>query len=209
MLHWIRTAAGAAGVAAALLGGAAPAQAADEGPIAITVVRDGDPGAPVHEGDSVDYAISVENTGDESYVDLRVAHLLPAGFTLREADPAPDSAGGRPGWTVSLDPGERLDIASEVVAGTGDQIEQGQLVVVEQPDQTTETGNGTAFTTTVCVSAADHGTVLGCASDQAALLDPEPRAGAWWWWSAALAAVAVAVGAFLLGRRIRKVRKHV
>lgn len=209
MVHWIRTAVGTAGVAAALLGGAAPVHAADEGPIAITVVRDGDPGAPVHAGDSVDYAISVENTGDESYVDLRVAHLLPAGFTLREADPAPDSAGGRPGWTVSLDPGERVDIAASVVAGTGDQIEQGQLVVVEQPDQPTATGTGTAFTTTVCVSAADHGTVLGCASDQAALLDPEPQPGVWRWWAAAVAAAVIAAGAFLLGRGIRKARKHV
>jgi uncharacterized repeat protein (TIGR01451 family) len=209
MLHWIRTAAGAAGLAAALLGVTAPAQAADEGPLAITVVRDGDPGASIHEGDSVAYAITVENTGDESYVDLRVSHLLPAGFTLRDADPAPDRAGGRPGWTVSLDPGERIDIATSVVVGTSDQIEQGQLVVVEQPDQPSETGTGTAFTTTVCVAAADHGTVLGCASDQAALLDPEPPINAWWWWAAAVAAAAVAVGAFLLGRRIIKARKHV
>jgi len=208
MLHWIRTAAGAAGVAAALLGAAAPAQAAEEGPIAITVVRAGEPGASIHEGDSLDYAITVENTGDEPYADLRVAHLLPAGFTLRDADPAPDSAGGRPGWTVSLDPGERIDIAANVVAGTGDEIEQGQLVVVEQPDQPSATGTGTAFTTTVCVSAADHGAVLGCASDQAALADPEPQEGTWWWIAAA-AAVAVTVVAFLLGRRIRKARRLV
>jgi uncharacterized repeat protein (TIGR01451 family) len=207
MRHWYRTAAGAAGLATLILGGA-PAQAAADSPIAITVVREGEPGVEIREGDTVAYAITLENTGDETLADLQVSHLLPAGFALRDASPSPDRVGGGVGWTVSLEPGERVEIGDTVEAGTGDQIEQGQLVVVEQPDMTSAPGEGTGFTTTVCVAAADGGTILGCASDQAALLDREPPIS-WWWWTAAAAATAVAIaGAVIVGRRILKARSR-
>lgn len=212
MRRWHWTAACAAGLAAAL--GAGPAQAADESPIAITIVREGDPAAEIREGDLLAYAITLENTGEAALADLRVSHLLPAGFALRDAEPSPDRFDGAIGWTVSLEPGERVAIADSVEAGTGDQIEQGQLVVVEQPveqpvgqpDQAS--GDGTGFTTTVCVAAADGSEILGCASDQAALLEPDPQTSpAWWWWAAAAVATAAVVsGAVILGRRIRRRR---
>lgn len=208
MRHWYRIAACAAGLAGVL--GAGPAQAADDGPIAITIVREGDSGADIREGDLVAYAITLENTGEAALEDLQVSHLLPAGFALRDAQPSPDRLNGAVGWTVSLEPGERIAIADSVEAGTGDQIEQGQLVVVEQPDRSAAAGDGTGFTTTVCVAAADGGELLGCASDQAALLEPEPATGParWWWAAAAVAAAAVTAGAVILGLRIRKARRR-
>lgn len=206
MRHWNLMAACAVGLAAAVLSGA-PAYAADDSPIAITVVREGEPGAEIREGDTVAYAITLENTGTETLEDLQVSHLLPAGFALRGAEPTPDRVGGGIGWTVSLEPGEHATIADSVQAGSGDQIEQGQLVVVEQPDQASAPDEGTGFTTTVCVTAADGGAILGCASDQAALLDPKPSVSAWWW-AAAAAGAGAAAGALTLGLRIRKARRQ-
>lgn len=196
----------ATGLAAAILGGA-PAHAAD-GPIAITVQRGGEPGAEIREGDTVDYAITVENTGDEAYEDLKVSHLLPAGFTLSHAEPAAVSGGGGVGWFVSLEPGERVEIEDTVRVGSGDQIEQGQLVVVEQPDLSAAPDEGTGFTTTVCAATGDDGAILGCASDQAALLDPETPISPWRWTAAALGAAAVAAAAFVLFRRFLKGRRR-
>ncbi|MEV3936826.1 hypothetical protein AB0K52_12720 [Glycomyces sp. NPDC049804] len=204
MRHWYRMAACAAGLAGVL--GAGPAQAADDGPIAITIVREGDPEVDIREGDLVAYAITLENTGEAALEGLQVSHLLPAGFALRDARPSPDRLNGAVGWTVSLEPGERIAIADSVEAGTGDQIEQGQLVVVEQPDRSAATGDGTDFTTTACVAGAD-GEILSCASDRAALLDPEPATGpAWWRWAAA--ALAAAAGAVILGLGVRKTRRR-
>ncbi|MFC3494661.1 hypothetical protein [Glycomyces rhizosphaerae] len=194
------------GLAAAILGGA-PAHAAD-GPIAITVQRGGEPGAEIREGDTVDYAITVENTGDEAYADLKVSHLLPAGFTLSRAEPAAVNGGGGVGWIVSLEPGERVEIEDTVRVGSGDQIEQGQLVVVDQPDLSAAPDEGTGFTTTVCAATAEGGAILGCVSDQAALLDPETPISPWWWTAAALGAAAVAGAAFVLFRRFLKARRR-
>ncbi|WP_205326345.1 DUF11 domain-containing protein [Glycomyces sp. YM15] len=194
----------AVGLAAAVLGGV-PAHAED-GPIAITVLRGGEAGAEIREGDTVAYAITVENTGDEAFEDLKVSHLLPAGFTLSDSEPAGVRGGGGVDWTLSLEPGERVEIEDTVRVGSGEQIEQGQLVVVEQPDLSAAPDEGTGFTTTVCAATAGGGEILGCASDQAALLDRKAPFSPWRWGAVAVGAAVVAAAAFVFGRRGLKAR---
>ncbi|MEU6250991.1 hypothetical protein [Glycomyces sp. NPDC047010] len=200
MQHWNLTAAIGTGLAAAVLTGAA----AHASGIAVTVERTAEADV-VREGETVEYAITVANTGEESYEDLRVSHLLPAGFTLAAAEPATETDGGA-AWRISIGPGETVELGDTVEAGTGEQLQEGRLVVVEQPDLGAA-GDGTGFTTTVCVATADEVHMLDCASDQAALVAPAEGGAHWWLWAAAAGAAGVlAVGLWVLLTRSRGAR---
>lgn len=200
MQHWNLTAALACGLAAAVLTGAA----AQAGPIAVTVERTADADV-VREGETVEYAITVANTGDETYEDLRVSHLLPSGFTLAGSEPATEPEGGAV-WRISLGPGETVAIGDTVVAGTGEQLREGRLVAVEEHDLG-PAGRGTGFTTTVCVATSDEVHMLDCDRDEAALVAPVESTAHWWLWAAAAGAAGVlAAGLWVLLTRSRRAR---
>nr|BFF26151.1 hypothetical protein GCM10025732_41160 [Glycomyces mayteni] len=104
-----------------------------------------------------------------------------------------------------LGPGETVELGDTVEAGTGEQLQEGRLVAVERRDL--GPGEGTGFTTTVCVATADEVHMLDCDSDRAALVAPVESAAHWWLWAAAAVAAGVAaVGLWVLLTRSRGAR---
>ncbi|MBB5431786.1 DUF11 domain-containing protein [Nocardiopsis composta] len=170
-----------AGIPAAAAAGAPPAAEADD-----IQVRVGAAGDEARAHGSVDYALTVANTGPEDLPDARIVQLLPEGLTDVEAGQDGEAGDGEVVWERGLPAGEAVELESSGTVG---------------PDA------GGRLATTVCVRPAPGGELVGCASDS---IPVGPVSKAWiaaWTAAAAGALLLLAAGGRWLFRLYRRFRE--
>ncbi|WP_161634166.1 DUF11 domain-containing protein [Nocardiopsis potens] len=169
-----------AGIPGAAAAGA-PSAAADG-----VQVRVGAAGDEARVHGTVDYAVTVANTGPEDLPDARIVQLLPEGLDGIEAGQDGEAGDGEVVWERGLPAGEAVELESS---------------------GTVRADAGGRLATTVCVRPAPGEGLVGCASDS---LPVGPVSKAWiaaWTAAAAGALLLLAVGGRWLLQMYRRFRE--
>lgn len=100
----------------------APADEGTPDPTQLSITIDNDKTSVV-EGDTLDFAVTVENLGTEDITDLVVSQTQPPGLLIQSADADGDTGSGQVTWTVDLPKGAAATLNSVMaVQGTPDDL---------------------------------------------------------------------------------------
>ncbi|WP_022873579.1 DUF11 domain-containing protein [Nesterenkonia alba] len=128
----------------------------------VTIINEPDTEGTLSAGDEVTYSIEVTVEGAD-LPDAFVVHALPAGFQHVSAEPEGELSGNEIIWTQPFEDGDTHTFTHTVEAGTGEEVEGGQLVEVEHPDAPeAPSDTEVQFTSSVCVGPAQGQQLLGC-----------------------------------------------